>query len=336
MDLSIGRRDDWERRYRLMSLMRRFEEACLEGVASGEIHGELHTAIGQEAVAAALSEHLRPGDALTSTHRNHLHAIAKGVPLVPLLAEIFEKETGLCGGYGGHMHVFSPDDRFSATGIVGASLPVALGHAYAARLQGRDAVAVAVIGDGAVNTGGFAEAMNMAGVLRLGLVVVIENNEWAISVPFSASSATPTLAERAPAYGAMGERVDGLDVDEVSAALDRAFARARSGDGPAIVEAMCYRFRGHYEGDLDLYRDGAEKAQRIAEKDPLRIAEQALAAGLLSPARLAELAASADREIGDALAEVRAAAQPDPRGARDHVFASGLVPANAAREETTA
>ncbi|MFT4306725.1 MAG: thiamine pyrophosphate-dependent dehydrogenase E1 component subunit alpha [Microbacterium sp.] len=336
MDLRIERREDWERRYRLMSLMRRFEEACLEGVASGEIHGELHTAIGQEAIAAALAEHLRADDALTSTHRNHLHALAKGVPTVPLLAEIFEKETGLCGGYGGHMHIFSPAERFSTTGIVGASLPVALGHAYAARLQGRDAVAVAVVGDGSVNTGGFAEAMNMAGVLRLGLVVVIENNEWAISVPFSAASATATLAERAAAYGAVGERVDGLDVDEVSGALGRAFAHSRSGEGPAIVEAMCYRFRGHYEGDLDLYRDGAEKARRIAEKDPLRIAEQALvASGVLAPERLAELAASADEEIRDALAEVRAAAQPPARTARDHVFVSALVP-NAAREEITA
>ncbi|WP_159502087.1 thiamine pyrophosphate-dependent dehydrogenase E1 component subunit alpha [Microbacterium sp. 18062] len=337
MELSTERRDDWARRYRLMSLMRRFEEACLEGVASTEIHGELHTAIGQEAVAAALAEHLRDDDALTSTHRHHLHAIAKGVPIIPLLAEIFEKETGLCGGYGGHMHVFSPEQRFSTTGIVGASLPVALGHAYAARLQRRDAVAVAVIGDGSVNTGGFAEAMNMAGVLRLGLVVVIENNEWAISVPFSASSATPTLAERAPAFGAVGERADGLDVDEVSGALERAFAHARSGAGPAVVEAMCYRFRGHYEGDLDLYRDSAEKARRIADKDPLRIAERALSAsGLLTAQELGALDAAAAADIAAALAEVRAASQPPARTAHDHVFASGLVPNASVREETPA
>lgn len=334
MDLNTDDRAGWERRFRLMCLMRRFEEACLEGVASKEIHGELHTAIGQEAIAVALSEHLRSDDALTSTHRNHLHALAKRVPLVPLMAEIFEKQTGLCGGFGGHMHVFSQADRFSATGIVGASLPVALGHAYAARLQGRDAVAVAVIGDGAVNTGGFAEAMNMAGVLGLGLVVVIENNEWAISVPFSASSATATLAERASASGATGERVDGLDVDAVGAALRRAFAHARSGAGPAIVEAMCYRFRGHYEGDLDLYRDGTEKAERVAHRDPLRLAEQMLTeSGLLSVDDLERIDASAAAEISEALAAVRRAAQPAARTAYDHVFASGLVPNDAVREE---
>src|SRR5699024_1659585 len=137
---------------------------------------------------------LRESDAMVSTHRNHLHAIAKGVPLKPMLAEIFEKSTGLCGGYGGHMHLFDADRKFSTTGIVGASVPVALGHAYAARLRKTDDVAVAVIGDGAANTGGFSESMNMAGAMKLPLVIVVENNEWAISVPFSESSATATIA----------------------------------------------------------------------------------------------------------------------------------------------
>ncbi|MFT4084171.1 MAG: thiamine pyrophosphate-dependent dehydrogenase E1 component subunit alpha [Nocardioides sp.] len=324
MDLST---DLWRRRYRLMCLMRRFEEACLTGVGSGEIHGELHTAIGQEAIAAALAEHLRPDDAVTSTHRGHLHAIAASVPLRPLLAEIFEKETGLCGGFGGHMHLFSPEDRFSTTGIVGASLPVALGHAYAARLEGRDAVAVAALGDGAVNTGGFAEAMNMAGVLHLGVVVLIENNEWAISVPFSRSSATATLAERAPAFGAIGERVDGLDPEAVSSALGRAFAHARSGRGPAIVEATCYRFRGHYEGDLDQYRDAGDKHDRITHRDPIRLtAARLVAAGVLSADELAGLDASAAAEIDQLLAVVRDDAQPDAATAHRHVFATGIAP----------
>lgn len=327
MDLSQESAGRWRARYRLMVLMRRFEEACLSGVASKEVHGELHTAIGQEAIAVALAEQLRDDDAVTSTHRNHLHAIAKRVPLRPLLAEIFEKETGLCGGFGGHMHIFSPEQRFSTTGIVGASLPVALGHAYAARLQGRDSVAVAVVGDGSVNTGGFAESMNMAGVLGLGLVVLIENNEWAISVPFSAASATATLAERAPAFGAVGERVDGLDVDAVADALSRAISRARSGGGPSIVEAMCYRFRGHYEGDLDLYRNATEKSSRIAAGDPLTVTALALQqAGVLDSDELAALDDEASREIAALLESVRADAQPAAGRAFDHVFASGLTP----------
>ena len=333
MDVTIVPPERWRERFRAMCLMRSFEEACLAGVASKEIHGELHTAIGQEAIAVALAEVLREDDALVSTHRNHLHAIAKGVPLRPLLAEIFEKETGLCGGYGGHMHIFSPEQRFSTTGIVGASLPVALGHAYAARLQGRDSVAVAVIGDGAVNTGGFAEAMYMAGVLDLALVVVIENNEWAISVPFSASSATPTLAERAAASGAPGVRVDGLDVDAVELALRDAFEHARSGRGPAVVEAMCYRFRGHYEGDLDLYRNAGEKADRVENRDPVRLVATALAdACILAPAELDALQGSAAEEIAGLLSSVRADSQPDPATAREHVFATGLDPDPTSRE----
>ncbi|WP_416891101.1 thiamine pyrophosphate-dependent dehydrogenase E1 component subunit alpha [Microbacterium sp.] len=317
--------------------MRAFEEACLEGVSTKEIHGELHTAIGQEAIAVALSETLRDDDALVSTHRNHLHALAKRVPLRPLMAEIFEKDSGLCGGFGGHMHIFSPEQRFSTTGIVGASLPVALGHAYAARLQGRDSVAVAVIGDGAVNTGGFAETMNMAGVLRLGLVVLIENNEWAISVPFSASSATPTLAERAAASSAPGVRVDGLDVDAVRGALQDALDHARAGQGPAVVEAMCYRFRGHYEGDLDLYRSAAEKADRVENRDPLTIAAAALRdSGILSAQETDEIRRAATVEIADVLSKVRADRQPDPASARAHVFGSGLEPDPSPREESLA
>lgn len=318
-------KDNWLTRYRLMVLMRRFEEACLAGVATREVHGELHAAIGQEAISVALSEHLQPGDSLVSTHRNHLHAIAKGIPLRPLLAEIFEKETGMCGGFGGHMHLFDRERRFSTTGIVGASLPVALGHAYAAKLRGTDAVAFAVVGDGSVNTGGFHETMNMASVLGLALVVIIENNEWAISVPFSAASATPTLAERAVAYAARGERVDGLDVQATSDAIRRAVEHARH-HGPAIVEAMCYRFRGHYEGDLDLYRDQGEKVDRTATKDPLVLTRALLADGIIEPDILDELERSASAEIDDLLASVRLDSQPDRSRARDKVFSSGLVP----------
>lgn len=313
----------WRERYRLMVLMRRFEEACLTGVASKEIHGELHTAIGQEAIAAAIAEHVREGDSMTSTHRNHLHAIAKGVPMYPLMAEIFEKETGLCGGFGGHMHIFDKENRFSTTGIVGASLPVSLGHAYAAKLRGSDAVAWAVIGDGSVNTGGFHETMNMASVLGLALVVVIENNEWAISVPFSAASSTPTLAERAVAYGAVGERVDGLDIEATSAAIGRAVEHART-TGPAIVEAMCYRFRGHYEGDLDLYRSQSEKNERTTTKDPLELTRARLGESVLSEATLLELEASATEEVSAILDRVRRDSQPDRSRAYDHVFVSGL------------
>ncbi len=309
--------------YRHMLRIRHFEEACLSGVASGEIHGELHTAIGQEAIAAGMVGILRDDDALVSTHRNHGHGIAKGVPLEPMLAEIFEKETGLCGGFGGHMHLFDPDRLFSTTGIVGATLPVALGHAYAAFLDGSDAVAVAVSGDGGVNTGGFHESLNLAGALKLPLVVLVENNDWAISVVSSEVSAVGS-AERAPAYAAWGTRVDGTDPAAVAVAFAEAVARARRGEGPAIVEATAQRFRGHYEGDPDLYRT-PELKEAMAAKDPLVIARRELEAQGIGTDHLDDLVAESQAQIDAILARVRAAEQPDPSRAHDHVFTGGVA-----------
>lgn len=201
--------------YKLMLTMRHFEEACLEGVPTGEIHGELHTGIGQEAISAAMAGSLRRTDALVSTHRNHLHAIAKRVPLKPLLAEIFERSTGLCRGRGGHMHPFDLENNFSATGIVGSAIPVALGYAYAFAIEENENIAVAIAGDGAVNTGAFHESMNIAGAWKLPLVLVIENNHYAISVQSADVSATSTLSERAAGYSAWGATVDGSDISNV-------------------------------------------------------------------------------------------------------------------------
>ena len=308
-------------RFGYMLWMRHFELACLEGVPTREIHGELHTAVGQEAISAGMVGFLTQEDAMCSTHRNHMHAIAKGVDMRAMLAEIFEKSTGICGGFGGHMHIFDAALKFSATGIVGAGVPVALGHAYAARLKQNQAVAVAVIGDGAVNTGAFHEAMNMAGALALPLIVVVENNEWAISVPFSASSATETIAERAPAWKAHGVRVDGLNVEEVAHAFESAVNRARSGGGPSIIEAMCYRFRGHFEGDADMYRTKEEKERRRAQ-DPLDLTRQTLISkGLATLEELNETEKSVAATISEMLSSVRSDSSPSGKDALKYVFA---------------
>lgn len=308
-------------RYGYMLWMRHFELACLEGVPTREIHGELHTGVGQEAISAGMVGFLSKEDAMCSTHRNHMHAIAKGVDLRSMLAEIFEKSTGICGGFGGHMHIFDPSLKFSATGIVGAGVPVALGHAYAARLKGNQALAVAVVGDGAVNTGAFHEAMNMAGALSLPLVVVVENNEWAISVPFSASSATETIAERAPSWNAYGIRVDGLNVEEVANAFEAAVARARSGSGPSIIEAMCYRFRGHFEGDADMYRSKEEKERRRAEDPIERTKEVILSRGLATIDELLGIEKSVASAMSEMLASVRKDPSPSKNDATKYVFA---------------
>ena len=304
-----------------MARMRAFEDACLEGVAPREIHGELHLGIGQEAIAAGMLGALTPQDALVSTHRNHLHAIAKGVPLRPLLAEIYERETGLCRGRGGHMHPFDPVRRFSATGIVGSSIGVALGYAYAAWLEESGAVAVGVTGEGGVNTGAFHESMNIAGAWRLPLVALVENNGYAISVPVEGNSATATVAERASAWAAWGRRVDGTDVEAVAEAFAAAVAHARSGRGPAVLEATCYRFQGHYEGDFDLYRSKGEKTAALENLDPLTIARRRMVArGDATDAELEEILAAARAEMQALVAEVRSDPFPDASGALDHVF----------------
>ena len=309
-------------RFRWMVRMRHFEEACLEGVPTGEIHGELHTGIGQEGVAAGLIGTLRPEDAVVSTHRNHLHGIAKGVPLHPFLAEIYERETGLCRGRGGHMHPFDPERKFSATGIVGSSLPIALGYAYAARLEGRGAIAIAVTGDGGANTGAFHESLNLAGAWKLPLVVLIENNLYAISVQIDEVLATATLAERASAYRAWGRKVEGRDVEQVAEAFAEAAGHARAGRGPAILEATCRRFQGHYEGDHDTYRSKAEHERMRRDHDPLAIARRRLVEGAFrSEAELDAMVAESKAAMDALLARVRRDPFPDPAGVGRYCFA---------------
>lgn len=307
-------------RFGYMLWMRHFELTCLQGVPTKEIHGELHTGVGQEAISAGMVGHLQQDDALCSTHRNHLHAIAKGVDMRAMLAEIFERKTGLCGGFGGHMHLFDANLKFSATGIVGAGVPVALGHAHAARMKKSRAIAVAVVGDGAVNTGAFHEAMNMAGARKLPLVIVVENNEWAISVPFSSSSATKTIAERAPSWAASGIRIDGLDVDAMSNAFGEAVERARNGEGPSIIEAMCYRFRGHFEGDADMYRTQEEKDKRRAEDPLTRTREKLIQLGQASEFELDEMENSVRVAMAEMLISVRNDPSPDAGDAHKFVF----------------
>ena len=312
-------------RYRAMLTMRAFEEACASGITSGELRGELHLASGQEAIAAGMIGSLRPEDWMVGTHRSHQHAIAKGVPVLPMLAEIFEKATGLCGGKGGHVHLFDLERRFSVTGIVGSSLPVALGHAYAARLEGSDHVAVGITGDGGTNTGQFHETMNMAAIWRLPLVVLVENNQYAISVPASEVIAGDGIAERAATYGAWGRRVDGTDVEVVADAFAEAMSHARSGAGPALLEATCHRFRGHYEGDIDHYRKASDRERWLREGDPLAITrDRLLQTGAADHDHLQRMEAEVQAEIDGALRQVRSAPDPDPAEALTDIFVEAM------------
>ncbi|MGH2594527.1 MAG: thiamine pyrophosphate-dependent dehydrogenase E1 component subunit alpha, partial [Actinomycetota bacterium] len=320
MVTETGARPDLLERYRLMWTMRAFEDACAEGITTGELRGELHLATGQEGVAAGMVGTLQPHDRMVSTHRSHLHAIAKGVPLEPLLAEIYERAPGLCGGKGGHLHLFDPEHRFSNTGIVGSAMPVALGHAYASRLLDDDGIAVAVVGDGAVNAGQFHETLNMAAIWSLPLVVVVENNHYAISVPADDVISGSGIAEKAASYGAWGRRVDGTDVEAVAVAFEEAAGLARSGGGPALLEATCYRFRGHYEGDVDHYRSQREKDHMTMEGDPIVRAAAVLTGSGVEQARLAAIEQEERTRIDEILGRVRAMPAPDPKSALTDVF----------------
>lgn len=307
-------------RYSAMVTMRSFEMACAQGIVGGDIRGELHLAVGQEGVAAGILGAVRREDWLVGTHRSHPWALAKGVDPYRTMAEIFEKSTGLCGGKGGHLHLFSKEHRFSTTGIVGSSLPVALGHAYAAMLESKPYVGVGITGDGGTNSGQFHETLNMAAIWKLPLVVIVENNGYGISVRSTEAIAEPGIIARAKAYGLWAAGADGTDVEDVADVMRNAFAHARSGHGPVLVEVSCGRYSGHYEGDPDHYRSKAEKEQ-MRKRDPLVVARNQLISrdGFLG----SDLDAH-DHEVEERmlrlLSRVRTDVPPDISTARKGVF----------------
>jgi acetoin:2,6-dichlorophenolindophenol oxidoreductase subunit alpha len=305
--------------YRSLVVMRLFEEAVGEATASGEIHGEMHLGIGQEAVAAALAAVLRPGDAVVSTHRPHLHALAHGVDPVAMLAELLERD-GLCHGKGGHMHLFDPARDFMCTGIVGAGAPLAAGYAYRQLADGGSSLTVCVLGDGAMNQGGFFETANLAALWGLPLVFLCEDNGYGISVRRDDASAGP-LERRGEPFGITGERCDGTDPEAVFSALDIAFRRARARQGQALVVAECYRFRGHYEGDVDTYRSRTEKElAQSPERDPVARQRSKLLAAGESEARLEEIENEAREQVDRWVDQARACPMPAPESLREGVF----------------
>lgn len=247
---------------RRMLLIREFEESLSRHWNAGEIPtSAIHLSVGQEAVAAGVCAALRPDDCIATTHRGHGHMLAKGAPADLMMAEIYGKAEGLCGGKGGSMHV--TDARIGAigaNGIVGSSPLLAMGAALAFSHQGSDRVAVAFLGDGATNQGMFHEAVNLAAVWDLPVLFVIENNGYGEFTAQSKATRLESLADRAAAYGIRGLSIDGNDVDEVSDTAHRLIGDIRSGSGPVLLECRTYRWHGHMEGDQEPYRDDEEKA----------------------------------------------------------------------------
>ena len=315
--------------YRTMVLIRVFEEAILReyhadkrpafDIGAGLVPGEMHLSAGQEPVAAGVCAHLTAGDAVTATHRPHHLAIAHGVDLDRLAAEIFGRETGLGRGRGGHMHLFDPDTHFSCSGIIAEGYPPALGQAFAFRRRGTDRIAVAVTGEGAANQGAFHESLNLAALWRLPVVFVVEDNDWGISVPRSASTCVTSNAIRAAGYDMPGERVEDNSVEAVYEAAGRAVARARAGEGPSLIEVHTLRMWGHFEGDAQAYRTDLEG---VPGRDPIATYEHALrSAGLLDDGRVKTVNEDAVARVEAAIAFAKSSPEPAPETATEYVFA---------------
>jgi len=307
--------------YRTMVKIRRCEEAIARLFNDGLVYGTVHLSIGQEAVPAGFCAELRASDYLTTTYRGHGWALAKGVSLDGFIAELFGRETGICRGRGGSMHLC--DMRvglIGASGIVGGGLPLAVGSALAAQVRGVDAVAVADFGDGATNIGTFHESVNLAAAWRLPVIFVCENNLYGEFTPARDTCLLANLADRAAAYGIYGEVVDGNDVEAVRAVAAEAIGRARAGEGPSLIEAKTYRHRGHSRNDPGRYRPQEEVEAWLA-RDPITLAREKLTrAGAWSDEADLELNQSIESEIARAVEAAQAAPFPLPADVAEYVY----------------
>ena len=247
--------------YETMVTIRRFEEQSRREADAGKLRG-MHSSIGQEAVPTGICAHLRDDDYVLGTHRSHHHCIAKGVDVKQMMAELLGKATGTNSGKGGTMHIADINKgMLGANGIVGSNIPVATGAALSAKIQGKDSVTVVFFGDGAVNQGSLHEAMNLASIWRLPVIFVCENNRYAESTPVEYAVAGESVANRAAGYDMPGVVVDGQSILDMYEVAGEAISRARTGGGPTLIEALTYRYMGHFGADNPLlYRTEEEEA----------------------------------------------------------------------------
>ncbi len=254
---------------RRMWLIRAFEEKASALYAERKIVGLLHLGIGQEAVAVGVCSLLRSNDLVYGSHRSHGHAIAKGADVNRLMAELAGRATGYCGGKGGSMHIVAKECGFiTATGVVGGTIPLAVGAAFAAKERRQGRVAVVFFGDGAGQVGPFHESLNIASLWQLPVIFVCENNGYAEFTPLSAHTKVERLAQHAKTYGIPAATVDGNDLFAVREAMENAVEKCRAGKGPVFIECLTHRMRGHYEGDPGKYRELSQLAE-WQKKDPI-------------------------------------------------------------------
>jgi len=307
--------------YRKMVLIRQFEERVKYLFLEGVMPGTIHQYQGQEAIAVGVCSALDPGDVITSTHRPHGHAIAKGVSIESLMHELFGKAAGCCGGKGGSMHVGDLEKGMvPAIAIVGGNVPIGTGIALAFRMKREPRVAVCFMGDGAVNEGAFHEGVNMGAIWSLPVLYVIENNLYSASTPIADTVRLKNLADRAAGYGIPGVVVDGNDVLAVYETARQAAERARTGGGPTMIEARTYRITGHSRRDPCNYQPEDERKTAV-EKEPIRrFAATLLASGAASQAELDGIRAEVDAEIERAVASAMSAPDPPPEAALEDLY----------------
>ncbi|MEI1374129.1 pyruvate dehydrogenase (acetyl-transferring) E1 component subunit alpha [Nostoc sp. UHCC 0926] len=316
--------------YEDMVLGRLFEDKCAEMYYRGKMFGFVHLYNGQEAVCSGVVQSMRPGeDFVCSTYRDHVHALSAGVPAKEVMAELFGKATGCSKGRGGSMHMFSAEHRLlGGYAFVAEGIPVAAGAAFQSKYrrevlkdESADQVTACFFGDGAANNGQFFETLNMAALWKLPILFVVENNKWAIGMSHERATSQPEIYKKASVFNMVGVEVDGMDVLAVRAVAQEAVARARAGEGPTLIEALTYRFRGHSLADPDEMRSKAEKEFWFA-RDPIK----KLAAYLLEQNLADEQEIKAiDRKIQDVIDEAvkfaESSPEPDPSELYRFVFA---------------
>ena len=321
-DASLQTTAQYRDLYLTMSRIRRCEEQLNAVFAKNLFPGFIHSYLGQEACAAGVCAALRADDTIVTTHRGRGHFIAKGMPLRPMMAEMFGRATGIGGGRGGEMHAADPSvGILGGNGIVGGGIPLAVGAAYASVLDGLDRVSVAFFGEGASNQGAFHESLNIAAAWTLPVIFVCENNLYAEMTPWRETTGQVDVAARAAGYGMPGEIVDGNDVLAVLRATTTAVARARAGQGPTLLELKTYRWGGHFQGDPCKYRTREEEAEWKA-RDPMRLfRNEILASQALGEDALNRIDGDVAVEIAEAIEFALASPDPAPESALLNVYA---------------
>ena len=296
--------------YRQMLLIRRFEEAAAKAYSQGKIGGFLHLYIGQEASAVGALANLDAGDAVVGTYRDHGLALARGMSARACMAELYGKVTGCSKGLGGSMHFFDAERRLlGGDGIVGGHVAVAAGAAFASKYRGHKEVTVCFLGEGSVSIGGFHEALSLASLWDLPLVVIVENNEYSMGTPLSRTLSVHDTSQKAHGYGMASDRFTSGDVLEVKRRVGEAVARARETSKPTLIEVQTYRYRGHSMSDPGKYRT-ADEVELRKKTDPIVKAEADLRALGLVDADIARVEAGVEAEVEDAVKFADESAEP--------------------------